>query len=70
MARDIEQAWGRDALICVTRLPPEQFALAHDAVVTAAGDNRARLGPTAIEAARTLAATRHDTGTFERCRAH
>src|SRR5262249_38357164 len=33
MAKDIEDAWGRDALVCVTRLPPEQFALAHDAVM-------------------------------------
>jgi len=66
MAADIEQAWGREALVCVTRLPPEQFALAHDAV---ASDPQLRLAPGAIEAARALATARGGAG-FEGCRGH
>lgn len=69
MAKDIEAAWGREALVCVTQLPPEQFVLAHDAVVHDVPDAR-KLSAATVAAAQWLASTRHGTGTFERCRAH
>jgi hypothetical protein len=69
MAKDIEDAWGRDALVCVTQLPPEQFVLAHDAVTQNVPEAR-RLSAPVVAAAQWLASTRHGTGTFERCRAH
>ncbi|MGE0046333.1 MAG: DUF5700 domain-containing putative Zn-dependent protease [Hyphomonadaceae bacterium] len=68
MAGDIDQAWGRPALLCVMRLPAEEFALAHDAVAEARTDNPRRLGPAAIGAARAVRATRETTQTFESCR--
>lgn len=68
MAADIEEAWGRPALICIASLPSEQFALAHHAVAEAKGEARRRLGPAAIDAARRIAAARAGVG-FETCRA-
>lgn len=69
MAGDIERAWGRAALVCITQLPPEQFALAHDAAAHD-GEARLRLSPQAIAAAQSLAATRGGNHGFETCRAH
>lgn len=69
MAKDIETAWGREALVCVTQLPPEQFVLAHDAVMRDVPDAR-KLSAATVAAAQWLATTRHGTGSFERCRAH
>jgi hypothetical protein len=66
MAHDIEAAWGVPALVCVMRLPPEQFALAHDAVAEAGGAQE-RLGPRAISAARDLARNRRSSGSFRAC---
>lgn len=67
MAADIEETWGRPTLICIARLPSEQFVLAHDGVADAKGETRRRLGPAAIDAARRIAAARGAAG-FETCR--
>lgn len=64
MARDIEHAWGRAALVCIMQLPAEQFVLAHDAVVSGGAT---RLGSDAVAAARAVAATRRGTQRFEQC---
>lgn len=67
MARDIETAWGAPALVCVMRLPPEQFVLAHDAVAAAGGAEH-RLGAPAVAAARNLARSRRPAQSFSACR--
>lgn len=67
MAGDIEAAWGRAALVCVMRLPGEQFVLAHD-VVAGASAEMLRLGPAAIEAARYVARRRGGQHGFQQCR--
>lgn len=71
MAGDIEAAWGRAALVCVMRLPAEQFVLAHDAVAGASSTEPAllRLGSAAVEAARFVSRRRGGQHGFERCRA-
>ena len=70
MAGDIEAAWGRAALICVMRLPSEQFVLAHDAVAGASTAEPAllRLGPAAIDAARYVDRRRGGHHSFTQCR--
>ncbi|GAN00114.1 hypothetical protein U91I_03779 [alpha proteobacterium U9-1i] len=70
MAGDIERAWGRDALVCVMRLPPEQFVLAHDAVAAASTADPAllRLGPAAEDAARYVARRRGGQHGYAACR--
>ncbi len=64
IAADIEQVWGREALVCVMQLPPEQFILAHEAAVAA---EELRLGAEAIDAARSVALARSGVHGFERC---
>lgn len=66
MARDVEQAWGAPALVCVMQLPPEQFTLAHAAAVSGDAD-ALRLGAPALEAARAVARRRGGAG-YESCR--
>lgn len=54
MARKIEAAFGRESLVCVMALSPEQFVLAYDAAVQPAGGEGYPIGPSALSAARRL----------------
>ena len=55
MARKIESVFGRDKLVCVMSLSPEQFVLAYDAALgRAAGDGDYPVGASTLAAARRL----------------
>jgi len=54
MAGAIETAYGREALVCIMALTPEQFVLAYNAIASQAGTNAAPIGPGAVLAAREL----------------
>jgi hypothetical protein len=55
MARTIEAAFGREPLVCILSLSPEQFVLAYDAALDGAGDEDDHaLGASTVEAARQL----------------
>jgi hypothetical protein len=52
MARKIEAVFGRDRLVCVISLSPEQFVLAYDAALEQAGeDSDHPVGPSTLAAA-------------------
>lgn len=67
MLADIDRAWGREALTCIMRLPPEQLVLAHDALAAQAGDDMLRLGAEAVRQARELARTPGRRETYRDC---
>ena len=56
MAEKIETALGREALVCIIALSPEQFVLAYDAVAGKDGVEATPIGAGAVQAARELAA--------------
>src|SRR5262245_30717992 len=57
MLTDIDRTWGRDALTCIMRLPPEQLALAHATVAAKVGGDMLRLDAEAVRQAGHLART-------------
>jgi hypothetical protein len=67
MLMDIDHAWGRAALTCIMRLPPEQLVLAHDAVAAKAGDGTLRLGAETARQAHGLARTPGRRGRYQDC---
>lgn len=62
MAAKIEARFGRDALVCVMALSPEQFVLAYDAALGAAADDEYPLGAATLAAARRLGAKNPSIG--------
>lgn len=54
MAKEIEAAFGRDALVCVMALTPEQFVLAYDAAASHDSTEAAPIGAGAVRAAKKL----------------
>lgn len=54
MAQKIETAFGREALVCIMALSPEQFVLAYDAAASKPGTDAAPIGIGAVRAAREL----------------
>ncbi len=70
MARQIDDVYGRDALICVLALPPEQFVRAYDAAAEAEpNETRPPLGETMRKAAGRLSRNREKQLRFETCAA-
>jgi hypothetical protein len=75
MLADIDRAWGRGALTCIMRLPPEQLVLAHDAVASTVqasrgGDSASdmlRLDAEAVGEARELARRRDRHRRYQDC---
>ncbi|WCL54754.1 DUF5700 domain-containing putative Zn-dependent protease [Gimibacter soli] len=69
MARHIETAYGRPALLCVMKQPPEQFVRAYQqAVAKAPGEGTEPMGSTMMAAANRLSDTRDAKLRFEACR--
>lgn len=56
MAGKIEAAFGREALVCIIALTPEQFVLAYDAAASKPDTNAAPIGSGAVRGARELGA--------------
>jgi hypothetical protein len=76
MLADIDRAWGRAALRCIMRLPPEQLVLAHDAVAATTaraassrdgGSETLRLDAEAVRQARELARKPSRHGRYQDC---
>lgn len=54
MAAKVEAAFGREALVCIMALSPEQFVLAYDAASSEEGMEATKIGSGAVHAARQL----------------
>jgi hypothetical protein len=54
MVQNIEAAFGREALVCIMALTPEQFVLAYADVASKPGMDAAPIGPGAVHAAQEL----------------
>lgn len=68
MTGHIDRTYGRDALICIFRLPPEQFVRAyHTAALRSAGEETAPLAETVVQAAARISRKRDETLHFEAC---
>lgn len=68
MAAHLDRVHGREALICIFRLPPEQFVRAYHAAALESPDGEARpLGTTVTAAADRISRTRDTALRFERC---
>jgi hypothetical protein len=67
MLADIDRTWGRAALTCIMRLPPEQLVLAHDAVASKAGSELLRLDAEVVRPAEELARTPGRKGRYQDC---
>ncbi|WDI31117.1 hypothetical protein PUV54_14270 [Hyphococcus flavus] len=68
MAGHVEEAFGRDALICIMGQPPEQFVRAYQAAALRASDEAVPvLAPSMVKAAKRLSDKRERNLRYERC---
>jgi hypothetical protein len=68
MAAHLDRTYGRDALVCIVRLPPEQFLRAYQAAaLKTPGRTAVPLGETVLEAANRIARRRGKHVGFESC---
>jgi hypothetical protein len=67
MLTDVDRAFGREALTCIMRLPPEQLVLAHDAIAAKTSGDMLRLDAQAVQGARDLAHGPGRQGRYESC---
>jgi hypothetical protein len=68
MASHMDKTYGREALICIFRLPPEQFVRAYQAAaLRSASEEAVPLGQTIMMGADRISRKREDGLAFERC---